>query len=574
MRSRHHLPGFGLRIEAFGFADRAFRPGDHHAVPIAAGEDHDAVVRHDHGIAVPARPAQRSGQSRGIAHVVAVDLDRIDTRGRHRQVAAGAAHGDIGGYTAGGQELGFVVAAVFVRAQREHGREGRTAHAGADRTFQRAGVDRRIGQLLDCGRGIADGRAHQIAKQAGDLFAVQIGRVEGAGQFLESDLIELERQPGIAQIGPLLGVRIVGGHDIPKCLIVGLAERIECLAAGVVIDLAVRQQVQAREQRQRALCGVAVLAPAPGIQVVGFGLRDVAPGVQRLFRIHRLEQLGDTAGHEHVTVGEGHEGGVPAPERHVAALRPRIALRVEDTRGLEPFEFDHAHRQAVHAGLGVVVGPAYRHHAAIGKEYHVRAEQGAVVLGGVVGGGQNAVGHTRQAARDGFAVVALRVGAAVDRGGFFPRRRVAFAQAEYPRLIVDGDLAELGHDRQLHVLGAFQGIEIDEAAVAEIGHRAGRRLAAQRAVLARQAAFVGFHRFTVDHEGGFGKGFAETTADLRRQVVRLGAAWRGGGSGRRRSVRGCRSRIGGVALCGRIRLTGIEQFAQYAVVEGSQRRAG
>ena len=75
----------------------------------------------------------------------------------------------------------------------------------------------------------------------------------GCAEVQVEQVPERARRPRPGSRGPSSARgRVVGRRDVPERLVVGLAERVERLAGGVVVDVAVREQVQAREQRQRA----------------------------------------------------------------------------------------------------------------------------------------------------------------------------------------------------------------------------------------------------------------------------------------------------------------------------------
>ena len=120
-------------------------------------------------------------------------------------------------------------------------------------------------------------------------------------------------------------VRVVARRDVPEGLVVGLASGVEDLAGGVVVHVAVGQEVQARVQRQRPVRRRPVEAPRAGGGVEGLGLLDVGAGVEGAVRVDRLHQLGHAAGHEHLPVGQRDERRVPAAVVHRAGLRPGLA---------------------------------------------------------------------------------------------------------------------------------------------------------------------------------------------------------------------------------------------------------
>ncbi len=307
----------------------------------------------------------------------------------------------------------------------------------------------------------ADGVAQQVGQQAfagaDQVFQqVRAGQGQRRGDAVQAQLVELHVETGVAQIGPQLLFRVVGGHEVPLRLVVGLAERVERLAGGVIEHVAVGQQVQTRVQRQRLAGGgvetrqraLAVLGPGAGVQVVGFAGAHVVRGLQQLTQagafatqqrtgVDRLEQLGHAAGHEYVAVRQGHHGRVPAAVIHVAGLGPAVVFRVEDTSVFQAFQLHHAdvvghadfaevtgqrelgidgaehvaglREHGAQRRLGVVVGAAHRHDAAVGELDHVGTEQGAVVAGGAFRVAELGAGQ------QGVAVVAVHVGAAANR---------------------------------------------------------------------------------------------------------------------------------------------------------------
>ena len=96
---------------------------------------------------------------------------------------------------------------------------------------------------------------------------------------VKPNLIELQRQARVAQIGPRLRRRIVSADDIPQRFVVALPEGIEGLAARVIEHVAVGQQMHSRKQRQRLLRVGAVVGPHSGLPVESLGLH------RRWFRI-------------------------------------------------------------------------------------------------------------------------------------------------------------------------------------------------------------------------------------------------------------------------------------------------
>src|SRR5205823_1080098 len=80
---------------------------------------------------------------------------------------------------------------------------------------------------------------------------------------------------------------------------------------GVVIDVAVGEQVQAGVQRQAARRDGAVVGPRSRGRVVGLGLPDIGARVGRIVRVQGLEQLRHAAGDEHLAVSQRDEARIP-----------------------------------------------------------------------------------------------------------------------------------------------------------------------------------------------------------------------------------------------------------------------
>jgi hypothetical protein len=133
-----------------------------------------------------------------------------------------------------------------------------------------------------------------------------------------------------------LAAGVVGGHEVPLWLVVGLSRRVEGLSRGVVEDVAVRKQVEAGVEGQRLVCGCAVVRPLTCGRVVGLGLHDVPTGVLRGIGIDRLDELSHAAGDERRAVAESHHCRIPAAEAHLSRLRPGVGLGVEDSAAAKP----------------------------------------------------------------------------------------------------------------------------------------------------------------------------------------------------------------------------------------------
>lgn len=141
--------------------------------------------------------------------------------------------------------------------------------------------------------------------------------------------------------------------------------------------------------------GCGHFGPGAGAWVAGFRFHHIAAGVERILRVNRLDQLGDTAGHKDIAVTEGDHRRVPPAIGHVTTLGPGIGATVKDTGVLDALKLNDPDREAINAGFRVVVGTTDGHDPPISQYNDVGTEQRTVVFRGVVSGVQQAltVGH-------------------------------------------------------------------------------------------------------------------------------------------------------------------------------------
>src|SRR6185503_17397387 len=104
-----------------------------------------------------------------------------------------------------------------------------------------------LGREIRRARGERTEESRQRAEEA--RREARVRRIQRGGDLREARLVQLEWIAGEPEVGPSLGIGIVRAHDVPQRLIVTLPERIEGLSAGVVVDVAVRQEMDARIRR-------------------------------------------------------------------------------------------------------------------------------------------------------------------------------------------------------------------------------------------------------------------------------------------------------------------------------------
>src|SRR5207302_4750886 len=227
----------------------------------------------------------------------------------------------------------------------------------------------------------------------------------------------------------------------------------------------------------------------------GVGHRVEGLGATHLAELGALDELGDAAGHEHLAIGQGGRGRIPAAVLHRRHFLEVVGGGVEDARAPQALELDPAEVVGIAvvavdavAGLVVPAGAADDELAAVGEVGEVGAEHvpgvlhagvraaGRVVLDAGRGAGHpatdeaadEAVTGTAGNARDpqgiGLAVVTrLEIGVDSAAGlvtGGAPGRDAA-AQVEDARPAVAGLRGEFGRRAVLHVLGALDAVEVE-----------------------------------------------------------------------------------------------------------------